>query len=72
MARLVDSYQYSVITAHLGTPTAVYDQHGEERYAQELDIYGGVRSFGGDPAVSPFRYPGQVYDGETGLCYNRF
>ena len=49
-----------------------YDQYGEERYAQELDIYGGVRSFGGDPAVSPFRYPGQVYDGETGLCYNRF
>ena len=66
MARLVGSYQYSILTDHLGTPTAAYDQHGEERYVQELDIYGGVRSFGGDPAVCAFRYPGQSYDGETG------
>ena len=72
MARLLPNVQYSVITDHLGTPTALYDHHGQERYTQELDIYGKVRASYGDKRTNLFRYPGQYEDLETGLSYNRF
>ncbi len=72
MARLLPNVQYSVITDHLGTPTALYDHHGQERYTQELDIYGKARASYGDKRTNLFRYPGQYEDLETGLSYNRF
>uniref|UniRef100_UPI001969EAA3 RHS repeat domain-containing protein n=1 Tax=Paenibacillus fonticola TaxID=379896 RepID=UPI001969EAA3 len=61
-------------TDHLGTPVKMYDEHGEQVWSCELDIYGNVRKFilKGDHNACPFRYPGQYEDVETGLYYNRF
>lgn len=60
------------MTDYLGTPVQAYDESGKLKWEAELDIYGKVRTFGGDKALIPFRYQGQYEDEETGLYYNRF
>lgn len=55
------------------------DSEGNHVWNRQLDIYGRVKrefrasSLGEDvrPFI-PFRYQGQYFDFETGLCYNRF
>ncbi|WP_051107662.1 RHS repeat-associated core domain-containing protein [Paenibacillus fonticola] len=73
-AKITSEGHYSIVTDHLGTPVKMYDEHGEQVWSCELDIYGNVRKFilKGDHNACPFRYPGQYEDVETGLYYNRF
>ena len=71
MAKLSGREQLSIITDHLGTPVAAYDGSGVQRFSRSLDIYGGELAGEGSPSI-PFRYPGQYFDVETGLSYNRF
>ncbi|WP_298739893.1 DUF6531 domain-containing protein [uncultured Chitinophaga sp.] len=71
-AKIVQDEQYAIITDHLGSPAEVYNAGGEKIWTCELDIYGKPRRLQGDPALIPFRYPGQYADPETGLYYNRF
>ena len=40
LAKLTPTDNFSVLTDHLGTPTALYDQTGKERWRTQLDIYG--------------------------------
>ena len=71
-ARLCDGQVHSLICDHLGTPLAVYDGEGRQVSAQELSIYGALRSTSGNVDLCPFSWPGQYRDVETGLAYNRF
>jgi len=72
LAKLVAEERYSIVTDHLGTPRAMYDERGSESWAAEIDTYGALRDVRGTRRACPFRFPGQYEDAETGLYYNRF
>ncbi len=72
LAKIVDGKAFSIITDHLGTPVAMYDEAGHTAWAAETSIYGELRELQGPREACPFRYPGQYEDVETGLYYNRF
>jgi RHS repeat-associated protein len=72
LAKLVSDERYSIVTDHLGTPRAMYDERGSESWAAEIDTYGALRELRGQRRACPFRFPGQYEDEETGLYYNRF
>lgn len=72
IAKITDESRYSIVTDHLGTPAAMFDDGGKEVWAIDLSIYGEARNLLGEAEDCPFRYPGQYEDVETGLYYNRF
>jgi len=72
IAKLTGTDQHSIITDHLGTPTAMLDQSGRTLWSADISIYGELRNVVGDKQACPFRWPGQYEDAETGLYYNRF
>jgi RHS repeat-associated protein len=71
-AKLTKDSSYSIITDYLGTPAQAYDAKGKVTWERELDIYGKTRKETGISNFVPFRYPGQYFDEETGVAYNRF
>ena len=72
MAKLVGNEHYSIIADHLGTPSAIFDKHGQQVWSSDIDVWGNLRQLRGERAFCPFRFPGQYEDSETGLYYNRF
>ncbi len=69
-AKIRDGKKYSIISDYLGRPVQAYDALGKLIWEMELDIYGKPKW---DAIQSvPFLFPGQYYDVETGLAYNRF
>ena len=62
--------RYAVVADHLGTPQMLTDEQGRVAWQAQLDVYGVPIDEVGDVG-QPWRYPGQLYDEETGLCYNR-
>ncbi|HEX2551134.1 MAG TPA: RHS repeat-associated core domain-containing protein, partial [Nocardioidaceae bacterium] len=71
-AKLVGSARYAIVTDHLGTPAAMYDEAAAEVWSAAIDAYGDLREVTGDRFACPFRWPGQYQDEETGLYYNRW
>jgi RHS repeat-associated protein len=72
IAKLSGNEQHSIITDHLGTPTAMLDQSGRTLWSADISICGELRNLVGERQACPFRWPGQYEDAETGLYYNRF
>ncbi len=72
MAKIKGDKRYSIITDHLGTPLAMFDEAGAKTWFADTDIYGGLINVAGNRSDCPFRFPGQYEDEETGLYYNRF
>jgi RHS repeat-associated protein len=72
LAKLVADERYSIVTDHLGTPRAMFDERGRESWAAETDTYGRLSDVRGLRGACPFRFPGQYEDAETGLYYNRW
>jgi RHS repeat-associated protein len=74
MAKIQGEERHSIVTDHLGTPVAMFNDRGEQSWAADLDIYGRVidKTVKGNAVDCPFRFPGQYEDEETGLYYNRF
>ena len=79
MALLQDGHTYSIMTDHLGTPTEMYDENGEEVCYRRLDMNGKIikeechrRNSYYKNVTVPFLFQGQYYDYETELAYNRF
>ncbi len=70
--KLVGEDAFSVVTDHLGTPIALYDDAGREAWSGSMEAWGHLRTLTGAAEVCPFRWPGQYEDAETGLYYNRF
>jgi RHS repeat-associated protein len=64
--------QWNLAHDQLGTPTEMYDEQGELVWQMEHDSF-GKPTYGNGPATeSPWRWPGQYEDRETGLFYNRY
>lgn len=58
MANLTAQGSYSVVCDHLGTPLALYDEHGALTCDLELDSYGAV--WRGRAQDCPLPLPGPV------------
>lgn len=63
--------KYGIVTDHLGTPLALFDEAGDIAWRAQLDIY-GVKQADVQHTRCPWYWPGQYEDEETGLLYNRF
>ncbi|MFG1918548.1 DUF6531 domain-containing protein [Micromonospora sp. NPDC048898] len=63
-----DDQLRTVVTDLVGTPTHLVEPSGTLRWWARSDLWG--RSHG--PSATPLRFPGQYFDAETGLHYNRF
>jgi len=63
---------FSFIADHLGSPASAYDESGALVWDATISLYGEQINRSGDPSFSPFRFPGQYADAETGLVYNRY
>ena len=72
VAMIKEGRSYSILTDQLGTPTEAYDADGNEVWSRVLDMDGNVIGETGNKGMVPFLLPGQYYDRETGLAYNRF
>jgi RHS repeat-associated protein len=60
-------------TDHLGTPLALTDQSGKMVWATRLDPWGNVEDeYNPQGLEQNIRLPGQYFDRESGLYYNRF
>ncbi|NUQ73226.1 MAG: RHS domain-containing protein [Polyangiaceae bacterium] len=69
VAKMEGDRRYGVVTDHLGTPLAMFDEAGEIAWKAQLDIYGEAHT---DVMRTPcpWRWPGQYEDEETGIYYN--
>ncbi|MGE0086302.1 MAG: RHS repeat-associated core domain-containing protein [Desulfococcaceae bacterium] len=54
---------------HLGTPVQMTDGTGNAAWSAKYDAFGRVQ-VGAEMVVNNLRFPGQYFDGETGLYYN--
>ncbi|SCF40122.1 RHS repeat-associated core domain-containing protein [Micromonospora matsumotoense] len=57
----------TVVTDRIGTPTHLVEATGALHWWSRSDLWGR-----GHGAATPLRFPGQYFDAETGLHYNRF
>ncbi|MFJ8690497.1 DUF6531 domain-containing protein [Micromonospora wenchangensis] len=58
----------TVVTDLIGTPTHLVGPDGALHWWARSDLWGR----GHGPSATPLRFPGQYFDAETGLHYNRF
>jgi type VI secretion system secreted protein VgrG len=72
LAKLDGSKAYHYATDHLGTPQEVYDENQQIVWAADLRAYGKTRRYLKHAIDNPIRFPGQYFDVESGLHYNRF
>lgn len=63
---------YFVHTDHLGTPKVLTDEAGAVVWSAVHDPFGMAAVEAGSTVEMNVRFPGQYYDGETGLHYNYF
>lgn len=66
------SKSYYVHTDHLGTPQVITDEAGGVVWSAVYKPFGGVARLTTALIENNVRFPGQYYDGETGLHYNYF
>jgi RHS repeat-associated protein len=71
LAMRVDSDIYCYHTDHLGTPRTLSDSRGNVVWSGDYSAFGRAR-IKVNAISNPLRYPGQYFDDETGLHYNRF
>ena len=71
LARITAATRHAVVTDHLGSPLALLDDRGQLAWSAELGPHDLPRPVRGDPALCPFRHPGQLADPDTGLHHNR-
>ncbi|WP_159834322.1 RHS repeat domain-containing protein [Burkholderia sp. 8Y] len=60
------------MTDHLGTPQELYDNRRRVVWAADFTAYGKMRRVLKQEVDNPIRFPGQYFDAESGLHYNRF
>jgi RHS repeat-associated protein len=71
LAVRVDDQVYSYHCDHLGTPRMVSAPDGSTVWLADYGSFGAAR-IAHDTFCNPLRAPGQYFDEETGLHYNRF
>ncbi|GAA3856708.1 RHS repeat-associated core domain-containing protein [Streptomyces sedi] len=68
---------YSIVSDLVGTPTHLVDTRGDVVWRNGASLWGVPvpdrgGEFQGDSADCPLRFPGQVFDAESGLHYNHY
>ncbi|TVT34678.1 type IV secretion protein Rhs [Amycolatopsis rhizosphaerae] len=66
----VDSRFYSIVTDLVGTPTELVDPSGNTAWRSATTLWGTALGEVTNTASTPWRFPGQYHDPETGLHYN--
>ncbi|AHG65456.1 type VI secretion system tip protein TssI/VgrG [Advenella mimigardefordensis] len=72
LARVVNGKTQYYVNDHLGTPQEIYDEHRQIVWAADYSSYGQIDRFIVGREENPIRFPGQYYDAESGLHYNRY
>lgn len=72
VAQHEDGVWFDVATTPIGTPTELVDDSGEIAWSLETRAFGAPLREVRTRASSPFRFPGQLYDEDLGIHYNRF
>ncbi|MBN3815014.1 RHS domain-containing protein, partial [Paraburkholderia sp. Ac-20347] len=72
LTKLEGATAYHYVTDHLGTPQELYDDRRQIVWAADLSAYGKTRRYLKHEIDNPIRFPGQYFDAESGLHYNRF
>ncbi|MFE6890766.1 DUF6531 domain-containing protein [Streptomyces sp. NPDC057694] len=67
-----DSRFFAIVTDLIGTPTELVDEQGDIAWRSRTTMWGATAHSRDATAVTPFRFPGQYEDRETGLHYNYF
>ncbi|WP_143086295.1 RHS repeat-associated core domain-containing protein [Amycolatopsis saalfeldensis] len=68
--RCLDERFYSIVTDFVGTPAELVDETGRIAWHRDETLWGTPRTTAAGPST-PLRFPGQYFDAETGLHYNR-
>lgn len=66
-----DERFYAIVTDLVGTPTELIDAHGGLAWHARTTIWGTPLAPSTESMSTPLRFPGQYFDPETGLHYNR-
>jgi len=72
LAKIEGGKVYHYVNDHLGTPQEIHDGRGDVVWAADTSAYGKTRSYLKREIDNPIRFPGQYYDAESGLHYNRY
>ncbi|MFB7405635.1 RHS repeat-associated core domain-containing protein [Streptomyces sp. NPDC056202] len=67
----VDRRFFAVVTDLIGTPRELVDEQGEVAWRTRSTLWGTTSRKRGATAYTPLRFPGQYFDPESGLHYNR-
>lgn len=67
----VDSRFFAIITDLVGTPRELVDEQGEVAWRTRSALWGATSWNRDADAYTPLRFPGQYFDPESGLHYNR-
>ncbi|MYT73843.1 MULTISPECIES: DUF6531 domain-containing protein [unclassified Streptomyces] len=67
-----DSRFFAIVTDLIGAPTELVDERGHLAWQSRATVWGGTAHHRDATALTPFRFPGQYEDRETGLYYNYF
>ncbi|WP_019811370.1 RHS repeat-associated core domain-containing protein [Saccharomonospora halophila] len=67
-----DHALYAVVTDLVGTPTELVDGSGAVAWRGRTTLWGRSIIRRADTVSTPWRFPGQYHDAETGLHYNYF
>ncbi|MGH4033711.1 DUF6531 domain-containing protein [Actinomycetota bacterium Odt1-20B] len=68
----IDSRFFAIVTDVVGAPTELVDETGHIAWRTRKTLWGITTWNSSASAYTPLRFPGQYYDPETGLHYNRF
>ncbi|MEU9181820.1 putative T7SS-secreted protein [Streptomyces sp. NPDC048550] len=67
-----DERFFAIVTDLIGTPTELVDESGELAWRTRTTLWGTTTWNRDATAYTPFRFPGQYFDPESGLHYNYF
>ena len=69
---VVGGETYAVVSDHLGTPRELLNGRGQTAWSARYSAWGEIQERLGDEVDCPVRFPGQWFDEESGLHYNRY
>ncbi|MFJ5099837.1 RHS repeat-associated core domain-containing protein [Streptomyces sp. NPDC088554] len=70
--REIDRRFFAIITDLVGTPRELIDETGHIAWRTRTTLWGATTWSRTATAYTPLRFPGQYFDPESGLHYNRF
>ncbi len=72
IAQINDGVSYFYLVDHIGAPRELFGADGNLAWSANYRAWGQLDNLTKNSAETFIRFPGQYFDAETGLCYNRF